>query len=366
MTRSERFFKAIGDQWRERAYELAEWAYANLVNRTDVWGRYVAKKYRDSDSGGKNHAITAPFREERGKVFLNVASLAKHFKTQLVSGVLGLHSTSTDLTSRWMAVDIDLHDADDLSITPESNFCAAKAWHQRLVELGMDPILIDSNGRGGFHLVVLFDEPMCTRSVHAFAKNLVKDYARLGLDGAPEVFPGKPQWHSYGDWLRLLGRHHTHDWYSRILCDEEFGEVRWLEGHDAIDRLLATRKTPKRLCEKLGIREKRRTICLDFDGVIHSYRSGWCGVDNIPDPPIHGTARSIERLRQDYYVVVNSARCSSKAGRDAIEAWLIKHSIVVDEVCEHKPPAHVYIDDRAVRFEGDWGEVMHRISDFRK
>ena len=31
-----------------------------------------------------------------------------------------------------------------------------------------------------------------------------------------------------------------------------------------------------------------KTILLDFDGVIHSYTSGWKGAGVIPDPPVPG------------------------------------------------------------------------------
>lgn len=334
-----------------------------LVNRTDVWGRYISKKSREKTA---NHAITAPFREERGKVFLQESSLEKHFKTRVISGVLGLHSTSADFTSRWLVIDIDLHDAEELSVTREGNFAAARAWYNRLVDQGFDPLLFDSNGRGGFHLMIIFESPMCTQSVNQFAKQLVADYDRLGLDQMPEIFPGKPEWNHYGDWLRLPGRHHTRDHYTRVYSDEQWQEEQWLNGHEAIDRILNTRLADRDRCEQNGINTVRRTICLDFDGVIHSYRSGWCGAEHIPDPPVHGTARAIDRLRKDYRVVIHSSRCATLEGRNAIKAWLAKYEIVVDEVCTHKPPALAYIDDRAIRFRGNWGEMMSELNEFRK
>ncbi len=363
---SDDYFTRIGDQWRQRAPELAQWTMSHLVNRTDVWGRYLSERSRKREDRDVNHAVTAPFRDERGKVLLGLSSLEKHFKTRDVGGVLGVHSTAVDLTSRWFAVDIDLHDEDELSVSMEGNFAAAKGWRQRLVEMGFDPILMDSNGRGGFHLMVIFADPMSAHSVHRFAKELVADYARRGLDEMPQVFPGKPVWHHYGDWLRLPGRHHTHAHYTRVWNDEPWAETVWLEGHDAVDRILATRCADAVLCAKHQIEPKRQTVCLDFDGVIHSYVSGWRGIDVISDPPIHGTDEAIRRLRKSYRVVVHSARCATAEGRQAIEAWLKKFNIEVDEICEHKPAALVYIDDRAVRFTGDWASVSDQIRGFRK
>jgi hypothetical protein len=100
------------------------------------------------------------------------------------------------------------------------------------------------------------------------------------------------------------------------------------------------------------------TICLDFDGVIHSYASGWQGAANIPDPPVPGAREAIAELRTRARVVVSSARCASAQGRAAVAAWLAAHDIAVDEVCAHKPPAAVYLDDRALRFDGNWAAAV--------
>lgn len=358
------YFIRIGDEWRARAADLAQWVMVHMVNRTDVWGRYLAKRYRENEA--RNHAITAPFREERGKVFLKATSLEKHFKTRSVGGVLGLHSSSSDMTSRWLAIDIDLHDADDLSVSREGNFAAAAYWRNRLVEMKFDPLLFDSNGKGGFHLVVIFAQAMETESVHEFGKRLVEDYEKRGLDRKPEIFPNKPTWNHYGSWLRLFGRHHTRDHYTRVWNDEPWDENQWLEGHEAIDRILSTQIASTEIAEANGVRPARRTVCLDFDGVIHAHRSPWCGAEVIPDEPIHGTREAIAKLREKYRVVVHSARCATEEGFQAVQSWLRTHSIEVDGVYQFKPPASIYVDDRAVPFRGDWLQTARDIDEFRK
>jgi len=363
------YFERIASEWRERAPELAEWAMRRLVNRTDVWGRYLSPRYRGTSSTGnpKNKAITAPFRQERGKIFLQPSSLEKHFKAKEGGGILGLHSTSPDGASKWFALDIDLHDDDDLSVSPEGNFVAAKTWYKRLQEMGFDPVLMDSNGRGGFHMLVTFAKAMSSKSVRKFCDDLIQDYERLGLDAPPDVFPrGSFGINRKGGWLRLPGRHHTHQHYTRVFNDEPWSDAVWLEGHEAIDRLLVMTPADEELLNRVSLVVQARTICLDFDGVVHSYQSGWKGEDVIPDPPIHKVGLAIKRLRKDYRVVIFSARCRTEEGCIAIEAWLDKHSIEVDEVCRHKPPAHIYVDDRAVRFTGDWEETISEIHNFRK
>ena len=76
-----------------------------------------------------------------------------------------------------------------------------------------------------------------------------------------------------------------------------------------------------------------KTICLDFDGVIHSYTSGWQGETHINDSPIYGARYSIHRFREmGYTVLIHSCRCQTSSGRTAIKNWLRAHDIVVDYV----------------------------------
>ena len=47
-------------------------------------------------------------------------------------------------------------------------------------------------------------------------------------------------------------------------------------------------------------------VVLDFDGVIHSYVSGWQGAGVVPDPPVPLIDEEIKRIRAAGYRVVAS------------------------------------------------------------
>lgn len=109
-----------------------------------------------------------------------------------------------------------------------------------------------------------------------------------------------------------------------------------------------------------------QTVVFDFDGVIHSYKSGWCGADVIPDPPVEGIKEAIAEIRANgFKVVVVSTRCSKEGGLCAILKWLHKYDITVDNVCAEKPPAIVYIDDRAICFDGKSADLLNKIKSFK-
>lgn len=106
-------------------------------------------------------------------------------------------------------------------------------------------------------------------------------------------------------------------------------------------------------------------IVLDFDGVLHSYASGWKGADVIPDPPTEGAQFFVSLLLESGYdVIIQSTRAATPQGANAIAEWLIEHDFPIpyqDAIADprraytitaEKLPALVYLDDRALRFEG--------------
>lgn len=112
----------------------------------------------------------------------------------------------------------------------------------------------------------------------------------------------------------------------------------------------------------------KKTVVFDFDGVIHSYSSGWKGTTNIPDPPVPGIENALKEIHNaGYEVVIVSTRCSTAFGRLAIESWLDMYdlSMYVDIVCKEKPPAIVYIDDRAICFDGHPENLLGKIKAFK-
>lgn len=112
----------------------------------------------------------------------------------------------------------------------------------------------------------------------------------------------------------------------------------------------------------------KKTVVFDFDGVIHSYSSGWKGTTNIPDPPVPGIDDALREVRSaGYEVVIVSTRCASMGGKVAIESWLDKYGLdqYIDKVCKEKPPAIVYIDDRAICFDGHPETLLDKIKSFK-
>jgi hypothetical protein len=110
------------------------------------------------------------------------------------------------------------------------------------------------------------------------------------------------------------------------------------------------------------------TICLDFDGVIHSYMQPWIDAITIPDPAVFGAFEFITQCLDDgYAVAVHSSRSHQLGGTAAMKEWFKTSGFErVDELMfpQEKPPAIIYIDDRGYRFTGVWPD-RHFLETFR-
>lgn len=138
----------------------------------------------------------------------------------------------------------------------------------------------------------------------------------------------------------------------------------------------------------------KKTICVDFDGVIHLYNSGWQGADQIPDPPVPGAIHGLHLLTQDpeIEVAIYSSRSSEPGGIEAMKKWLdtwekdwregteweqydkdtvenmFRNVKYLSEKCvfpTSKPPAVVYIDDRGINFDGDWSKITADLKNYK-
>lgn len=123
-----------------------------------------------------------------------------------------------------------------------------------------------------------------------------------------------------------------------------------------------------------------KIVCLDFDGVIHSYTSGWRGPRTIPDPPVHGAIPWIMGFIQDYVGLgrrsylgwelhIFSARSRHFGARKAMKRWLAYWGLAREYIQalrfpKSKPPAIVTIDDRCWRFNGVFPEY-YTVADFK-
>lgn len=236
----------IARAWAARADKLAAWTERLLVNRTDRWGGYWYNGHNDTTP-----PTTKPWPEERiGKDLLTPYLIGKHYRApHLIGNIVGLHTSSPDGMSKWCAVDIDVHEKSTVGI--DVTWPAAKAWYDWLVGRGFKPLLTESNGKGGYHLRVLFAEPVDTARVFDFVQWVIEDWKDHGFHSQPETFPKQRALKTEkgcGNWLRLPGRHHKRDFWSRAWNGD-----RWLEGNEAIDFILAlTGDSPSLIPQDLG------------------------------------------------------------------------------------------------------------------
>ena len=173
--------------WREVADQLADWAITNLYNRLDAFPEWNGSWFCKKEPLTKDH-------------------LACHFRGLWTVGTYTI--IPGEDTCVYLAWDIDCHDT---TADPATNWYFAEKLYHRLFALGLRPILEDSNGKGGYHVWVVFSQPVPAAIAMAFGHWIVQDSSF-----EIEVFPKQTSvGDGYGNQLRVPGHHHKDDHWPR-------------------------------------------------------------------------------------------------------------------------------------------------------
>lgn len=103
------------------------------------------------------------------------------------------------------------------------------------------------------------------------------------------------------------------------------------------------------------------TVCVDLDGVLNLFDS-WKSPEYF-HPVRPGAREFLIRLNEaGFRIVIFTVRWY-----EWVETWLEENGLrqYVAEVTNQKPAAAVYLDDRAVCFQGDFEDAYQKIVNFK-
>jgi hypothetical protein len=111
-------------------------------------------------------------------------------------------------------------------------------------------------------------------------------------------------------------------------------------------------------------------LCIDFDGVIHSYENGWQGgvIYGTATPGFFDWALKAQDL---FTLTIYSSRSKTDEGVEAMkqalgrwwDEWVAQRTsrngvpVFLCTFAHEKPPAFLTIDDRAIQFRGNWASL---------
>ena len=120
--------------------------------------------------------------------------------------------------------------------------------------------------------------------------------------------------------------------------------------------------------------DRKLTIALDFDGVIHSYEKGWQD-GTIYGHVVPGFWEWAEEMAPRYELVIYSTRSNRVDGMADMARWLDRkwneHCLATNLIrpspelhfATVKPSAWLTIDDRAITFNGVWSKLTAEFID---
>lgn len=117
-----------------------------------------------------------------------------------------------------------------------------------------------------------------------------------------------------------------------------------------------------------GLQSERKTLAIDFDGVIHNAHMGW-GDGTCYGEPLPNAIESLKKLSEEYDIVIFTAKAKAdrplvngKTGAMLVREWFIKYNALdyIKGITSDKPRAELYIDDNGYRFQ-NWSDTLNYI-----
>lgn len=104
----------------------------------------------------------------------------------------------------------------------------------------------------------------------------------------------------------------------------------------------------------------RQVILIDLDGVLNTYRGDFL-IDKF-HPIKAGAKEFLCKLVENYDLVLFTTRNLLKTAKWLIENDIDKYFVDITNI---KIPATLYIDDRALNFNGNFNDTLIKIDNFK-
>lgn len=133
--------------------------------------------------------------------------------------------------------------------------------------------------------------------------------------------------------------------------------------HPAITHKLADLNDHLQDCiiSKFAVSEESKTLAVDFDGTIASYKPGQFPIIGEPEPDVVDV---MQQLHKDgWNIIIYSCRSTQEGQTEAMSEWLNKNQIPYDSIWEGqgKPMATAYIDDLGIQYKGNWKDIYTQL-----
>ena len=105
---------------------------------------------------------------------------------------------------------------------------------------------------------------------------------------------------------------------------------------------------------------QKKTLMIDLDGVLNTYKGLY--EENHISPIREGAVEFLEKLSKNFLLVLFTSRVMELAHK-----WTSEHKVekYFSKITNIKEPSYLIIDDRCVRFNGDFDAVIEDIRSFK-